>query len=219
MRERDSGNQSVFGRLERGGSNRGPRQGLGVALQQVGEGLEDLGDLGDESSVEIDHPQKLLQMFDVRRRRKEADSVNMAREGDDASLTDHVAEKLEGWDRKSAFGRIDGQPILLQHLEKLPQVFQVLLHGGAGDKMIAQIGENEGKMREAAVHEALEGLGGVHEPKWHEQVFPETKGSDNRRFGDIAGSHGDLMVTLDKVDAERSRMEGLFLDTAHIHEK
>ena len=68
-------------------------------------------------------------------------------------------------------------------------------------KMILQIGENEGKMTEAAVHEALESLSSVLEPKWHEQVFPETKGRDYRRFGDIAKSHGDLMVTFDKVDA------------------
>ena len=44
MREWDSGDQRVFGRLERGGGDRGPHQGLGVALQQVWEGLEDLGD-------------------------------------------------------------------------------------------------------------------------------------------------------------------------------
>jgi hypothetical protein len=52
-------------------------------------------------------------VLDVRWRRKEADSVDMAREGDDASLADHVSKKLEGWDRKSALGRVDGQPILL----------------------------------------------------------------------------------------------------------
>ena len=83
----------------------------------------------------------------------------MAREGNDASLTDHVTQKLEGSDCKGTLGGVDCEAVLLQHLEKLPQVLQVLFHGGAGDEVIVQVREDEGKMTEATVHEALEGLG------------------------------------------------------------
>jgi hypothetical protein len=42
--ERNSGDQRVLGGLERGGCYRGPLQDLGVALQQLGERIDDLAD-------------------------------------------------------------------------------------------------------------------------------------------------------------------------------
>ncbi len=54
---------------------------------------------------------------------------------------------------------------------------------------------------EDAVHEALEGLGGVTEAEGHEEVHEQTERRDDRRLGDVLGRHRYLMVALYQVYA------------------
>ena len=44
------------------------------------------------------------------------------------------------------------------------------------------------------VHQSLKGLRRVAEAKGHSEVLIEAKGSDDRRFGDVRGMNGDLVV-------------------------
>ncbi len=72
----------------------------------------------------------------------------------------------------------------------------MLLQAVAGDDDVVQVAEHEGEVLEYAVHEALEGLGGVAEAEGHEEVLEQTKRRDDRSFGDVLGRQ------------ERSRMLG-----------
>ncbi len=49
----------------------------------------------------------------------------------------------------------------------------MFLSDPAGNHVVAHIGEDEGKMVEEAVHEALEGLSCVFQPYWHEEMYFE----------------------------------------------
>ena len=62
-----------------------------------------------------------------------------------------------------ALCRVDLQAVLLKDGEDLPEMLDVLLQAVAGDDDVVQVAEDEGEVLEYAVHEALEGLGGVAE--------------------------------------------------------
>lgn len=71
--------------------------------------------------------------------------------------------------------------------------------GGTGDEDVVEINKNEGKILEDVVHEALECLGGISEAKRHGKVFEKAERGDHRRFGNVGGVNGNLVVTFDEV--------------------
>ena len=70
-----------------------------------------------------------------------------------------------------------------------------MLGGGAtGDQEVVQVDKDEGKGAEDRVHEALECLGTILQPKWHPQKFESTKWSDDSSLPNVVRVHGDLVV-------------------------
>ena len=90
-------------------------------------------------------------------------------------LVHPVSQELHGGSGQHALCWVDLQAILLKVGEDLPEMLAVLLQGVAGDDDVVQVAEHEGEVFEYAVHEALEGLGGVAEAEGHEEVLEQTE--------------------------------------------
>ena len=110
-----------------------------------------------------------------------------------------MAQELDGAGGEHTLLWVNCQPVVVQDAEELLEMLQVLFQGGAGDEVVVQVGEDEGKVSKQLVHQALERLRGVGESKRHEEILEQTKRRDNRRFGDVLGGHRYLMVALSKV--------------------
>jgi hypothetical protein len=91
----------------RGGLGR-PRQLFGISLQEVCERLEGAGDGRQKPPIEVDEAQKLLQLLDVSRRWEVLEGCDVLGERDQAILTDHVAQELQGGDRERTLGWVNG---------------------------------------------------------------------------------------------------------------
>ena len=104
------------------------------------------------------------------------DGVHMTGEGFEAGGEDGMTEEVHGGLGKGALGGVDMETIGGQDGEHLAEMPQVVGMTGGGDEDIIQIDENKGKVAEKAVHEALEGLGGIAESKRHGGVLVEAKG-------------------------------------------
>ena len=88
-------------------------------------------------------------------------------------------------DAKDTLLPVDDHPIFREEVEDLTEVLFVLLFGAAGDENIVEVDKNEGNISEDAIHQPLECLGGILEPKGHAEELPEPEGSDDGRFGDV----------------------------------
>ena len=88
-------------------------------------------------------------------------------------------------DAKNTLLPVDDHPIFREEVEDLTEVLFVLLFGAAGDENIVEVDKNEGNILEDAIHQPLECLGGILEPKGHAEELPEPEGSDDGRFGDV----------------------------------
>ena len=127
------------------------------------------------------------------------DGVHMTGKGFEAGGGDGMTEEVHGGLGKGALGGVDMETIGSQDGEHLAEMPQVVGMTGGGDEDIIQIDENKGKVAEKAVHEALEGLGGIAESKRHGGVFVEAEGRNNGSFGDVGGGNGNLVISFDKV--------------------
>ena len=194
------GDQGRLGRYECGCSGGCPLQRLRVALQGVGEWLQGPGDAGQETAVEDNHAQELLQLFDVTWLRKIFNGRDVSLKRSDPVLVDVVTQELDCRRGEGALGRVDRQAVLLEDGEELTEVLQVLLQGAAGDDVVVEVGEDEGQVSKKLVHEPLESLGGVAKTERHEQVLKKAERRYEGRFWHIGRVHRDLVVPLDEVD-------------------
>jgi hypothetical protein len=91
---------------------------------------------------------------------------------------------------------IDDQPVLLDPLQRLPQMAVVLLHIVAGDQQVFQIHEAEEKVEEDAIHLVLESHAGVFQAERHANELKQPEQRYHRRFVDVCCRHWQLVVTL-----------------------
>ena len=91
----------------------------------------------------------------------------MSLERPHAILVYSVSQELHGGGGVYALCRVDLQAVLLKDGKDLPEMLDVLLQAVAGDDDVVQVAEDEGEVFEYAVHEALEGPGGVAEAEGH----------------------------------------------------
>ena len=71
---------------------------------------------------------------------------------------------------------------------------------GAGDEDVINVRVNELQTAGEFVDEALKGLSGVAETKWHFDELKQTKWCGDGSFGNVIFGHGDLVVSSDEVD-------------------
>ena len=72
--------------------------------------------------------------------------------------------------------------------------------GRPHDEDVVQVNEREGNVPEDAVHETLEGLGGVLESEGHPYELSEAKRCDDGRLGNGVRCHRDVMISTHEVD-------------------
>ena len=70
----------------------------------------------------------------------------------------------------------------------------VLTFGAAGDENVIEVDKNEGDVAEDAIHQSLECLSSILEPKRHTKELPEPEGRDDGRLGDVSLCYRDLVV-------------------------
>ncbi len=114
-------------------------------------------------------------MFHILRGGKITDGLRVPLERLHAVLVYSVSQELHGGGGEHTLCRVDLQAVLLKDGEDLPEMLDVLLQAVAGDDDVIQVAEDEGEVLEDAVHEVLEGLGGVAEAKGHEEVLEQTE--------------------------------------------
>ena len=71
---------------------------------------------------------------------------------------------------------------------------------GAGDEDVINVRVHELQTAGDFVDEALKGLSGVAETKWHFDELKQTKCCGDGSFGNVIFGHGDLVVSSDEVD-------------------
>ena len=101
-----------------------------------------------------------------------------------------MSKVLDGGFTEGTFLGIDGDPIVHQEGEELPEVLLVGRHIRAGDKYIVQIYKSKVDIPEHPVHETLKCLRSVFKPKGHSQKLKESERRYNCRLGDIIFGHG-----------------------------
>ena len=78
-----------------------------------------------------------------------------------------MPEVCELADSKKTLLPVDDHPIFGEETEDLTEVFFMLLCGVASDENVIEVHENGGDATEDAIHQPLECLGGILEPKRH----------------------------------------------------
>jgi hypothetical protein len=73
---------------------------------------------------------------------------------------------------------------------------KMLVWAGAAYQNVVQVAEGKIQSAQHLVHESLEGLAGVPQPKRHAEEFPQPKRIDHRSPVDVAFLDGYLVVTL-----------------------
>ena len=74
---------------------------------------------------------------------------------------------------------------------------KMLLDGGGGSQVVVQVDEDAVLVGEGAVHQPLEGLGGILQAQRHVEVLEEPEGCDDSRLGDVGGGDRHLVVARD----------------------
>jgi len=141
-----------------------------------------------------------LEGFDVSGGGESKDRLDVGGEGSDAGGGDVVAQEIGGGGGKGGLGSVDVKTVVGKGGENLVKVLEVLLGGGAEDKDVIQVYENERKGVEKGVHEALKGLGSIAEAERHEKEFKKAERGNDGGFADVGRVHGDLVVALLEVD-------------------
>ena len=72
----------------------------------------------------------------------------------------------------------------------------MFLHGGSCDQDVVDVHEQPREVMRDDVHEVLEHLGRVLEPKWHPQELEQAERSCHHCFWHILRAHRDLMESL-----------------------
>lgn len=93
-----------------------------------------------------------------------------------------------------AFGRVNVQAVGCKSGENSLQMAEMLSSAVAENQNVIQIDENERKRSEKTVHEPLESLTGIGKAERHEKKFKQSKGSYDRRFGNVSFIHWNLIV-------------------------
>ncbi len=144
MRERDGGHECRF-RLGEGGVRVGrPKESFGCAPEEVCERFQNSGYAGKKSAIKIYQAEKPLELPQVRGGWEAVNSLHVAGERDNTTLTHHVPQELDGGGRESALGRINGESIFLQDFKDCVQMLKMLFHGGTSD----QVGKHERQVSE-----------------------------------------------------------------------
>ena len=100
------------------------------------------------------------------------------------------------------------QAVLLELLEELLQVDLVLLLSVAGYQDVVKVDKDAVQPLQHLIHEVLERLPGITEPKGHPQKLVEPEGGDNCCLGDVLLGHRDLVVPLEKIQLTEDLFAG-----------
>ena len=90
MRQGNCSYEGRFGRQERGRGGGRPFQRPGDAFQGISQLLQSPGNAGQESTVEVDHAEKLLELLDVTWLRKLFDGRDVALQRSNSVFIDPV---------------------------------------------------------------------------------------------------------------------------------
>ena len=117
----------------------------------------------------------------------------------DAVFGDGVAQEGHRGESELAFLTVDGEASRSQTTKHRPEMVQMEVRGRACNKDTIQVDEAELQTPEDTVHQMLEGLGGVLQPKRHAKELKQAEWGYDGRFLDVYVSHRDLVVTPDQV--------------------
>ena len=119
--------------------------------------------------------------------------------------------------QKVVLTEVEGEAIRVKHSEHLPEGRHVGSHVRGANKNVVQVDEGVEDVRQEAVHQALKRLGGVLQPKWHEDVLIQAKWGNDHRLKHISISNRYLVVTFDKVQpAEDGAAHQLAAEALHV---
>ena len=90
-----------------------------------------------------------------------------------------------------AFGRVNVQAVGCKSGENSLQMAEMLSSAVAENQNVIQIDENERKRSEKTVQDCLTG---ISKAERHEKKFKQSKGSYDRRFGNVSFIHWNLIV-------------------------
>ena len=145
-------------------------------------------------------PRKRWSSFTNRWLRESADGGNLFWQGCKAFGGYVIAKKIDVWHTKDALGIVDNKAIGFKAVEEPYQVFDMLLFCLTGDEDVVEVDEDAWYIMEDAVHQPLEVLGGIFEPKGHAREFKEPKGGDHHHLLDVLRQHWHLVVPLRQVN-------------------
>jgi hypothetical protein len=145
--------------------------------------------VGQESPIEIEHPQEAAELAGGLRWRA---VLQMRHPFLQWSGPLGCAEDALRW--------VHEDPVPLEPLEEGPQVLLVLLEGPGEDEDVIQVCKAEVESPQHLVHEALERLGGVTQAEGHVRELEKAKGSCDGGLQDVAGMDGYLVVSSHQVD-------------------
>ena len=113
---------------------------------------ENLGNVGKEPVIKINHPQKALQLSFRFRSWEVGDGRDSLRHGRDARSTDVVAEERKRRDSQQTFRPIYEQAILAEKVKDGPEMVVMFGYRTAGDEEVVQIDKNKWERAEYRIH-------------------------------------------------------------------
>ncbi len=105
-----------------------------------------------------------------------------------------MAQDLQLRDHEGAFAEVDGEAIGDQHGEDLVQVVQMLRW------VLMPILLSSIQVSTLLIYCPLKCLSSIPQAKTQEEILKQSKGCDNRSFGDVGGGYGYLIVAFDQVN-------------------
>ncbi|KAF9812584.1 hypothetical protein IEO21_06106 [Rhodonia placenta] len=164
------------------------------------EWSRDLGEVLNETAVEVGEPPELLNIFFVLGYRPFINSLQLRRIHRYLIATKHIADIVDFGNIPFALLRLQEQIVILKALKDLARDLIMLLLIG---------GEDEYVIQEDVIHHCLEGRGEIGEAEEHHQVFVQSPVRYKGRLPFVTGFDPDVVVPPSdiKLGEERSTAE------------
>ena len=155
---------------------------------------------GNESAIEVDHPQEPLKLFDGGRLMELTDCSNSFLEGLCPCSIHSVSKEVKGRDTKYTLGSVHNEAVVGQHFEDVAKILKVFFWGGGGHEDVVDVDEAMRDAVEDRVHESLEILTCVFQSEGSSLENIKSKWGDDSSLLDVVGMDRDLMVPFEQVD-------------------
>ena len=123
------------------------------------------------------------------------DGVHFGVERSDTTVGDCVAQKRHRAGTKNALIPVDGEPGRTEALKEESDVLDMSRPARRGHQNVVEIDEDEGQAAKHPVHQPLESLGGIFEPKGHPEELKKLEWRDDGRLLNVIFVHRDLVVS------------------------